>query len=44
MAATPYSQVPVSARAAISQASYRYRDGLVKARNALKIPAFAYDG
>jgi len=38
VAATPYSQVPVSNRWAISKASYRYRDVLLKARAALKIP------
>jgi iron uptake system component EfeO len=38
VAATPYSQVSVGDRGAISKASYRYRDVLLKAKKELKIP------
>lgn len=38
VAATPYSQVSVSDRSAISKASYIYRDVLLKAKKELKIP------
>ncbi len=41
VAATPYSQVSVTDRAAIVRASYRYRDALLKAKTALKIPDVA---
>ena len=38
VAATPYSQVSISDRGVISNVSYRYRDVLLKAKAALKIP------
>jgi iron uptake system component EfeO len=37
VAATPYSQVSMADRGAIVRASYRYRDALLKAKDALKI-------
>ncbi|WP_421654952.1 EfeM/EfeO family lipoprotein [Leptothermofonsia sp. ETS-13] len=38
VAATPYSSLTVEQRGAIVRASYRYRDALLKAKTALRIP------
>ncbi len=38
VAAAPYSSVKAEQRGAIVKASYRYRDALIKAKTALKIP------